>query len=323
MPDNQYTAKGILQNGHTNSVLSGSAARKFVVQRQCESFLKQGQQQIIPAGHGINLAALINRQQSSHAPLVILLHGWLGCAESLYMLSLGDYLFSHGYHVVRLNFRDHGNTEHLNKNIFHSCRIQEVINACSFIQKDFDRPASIIGFSLGGNFALRINAFTTEEDLLLDKTVSICPVIDPANTLISLENSLFVYQSYFMQRWKSTFHRKARAFPKLYPKKIFGQFRSLREATEVLAVKYAGFDSLESYLNGYSIAGNRLSTVRVPASIVLAQDDPIIPWQDQQQLAANENIDFYLSEHGGHCGFLEPNLTSPWIDRFCLASLSK
>ena len=323
MSDTQYIARGILRNGHTNSVLSGSVARKIIVHRQCEKFLKQGQQEIVPAGHGINLSSYMNRQQADHAPLVILLHGWLGCAESLYMLSLGEYLFSHGYHVVRLNFRDHGNTEHLNRNIFHSCRIQEVINACSHIQGCFGVPVSIIGFSLGGNFALRINAFTTERDLELEKTVSICPVIDPANTLTSLENSLFMYQNYFMQRWKSTFHRKAKAFPELYSKKIFGQFKSLREATEVLAVTYAGFESLEAYLNGYSIAGSRLSTVRVPASIVLAKDDPIIPWEDRHQLASNKKINFHLSDHGGHCGFLEPNLTSPWINRFCLTSLTQ
>ena len=322
MPDTHYVAKGILRNGHTNSVLSGSVARKIIVQRQCEDFLKEAQQQIVPAGHGINLSAFINRQQFDQAPLIILLHGWLGCAESLYMLSLGEFLFSHGYHVVRLNFRDHGNTEQLNRNIFHSCRIQEVINACSYIQKSLGAPASIIGFSLGGNFALRINAFTTEQDLELEKTISICPVIDPSKTLDSLENSLFVYQNYFMRRWKSTFYRKARAFPELYSKKIFERFKSLREATEVLATKYAGFESLESYLNGYSIAGSRLSTVRVPASIVLAKDDPIIPWKDWHQLAMNKNINFHLSEHGGHCGFLEPNLTSPWINHFCLLSLT-
>lgn len=323
MPDSHYVARGILRNGHTNSVLSGSVARKVIVHKQCDSFIKQGQQHIIPAGHGIKLSAYINSQKARHSPLVILLHGWLGCADSLYMLNLGDHLFNHGYHVVRLNFRDHGNSEHLNEKIFHSCRIQEVINACSHVQQYFDVPASIIGFSLGGNFALRINAFTTDHDLSLDKTVSICPVIDPANTLVSLENSIFIYQNYFMQRWKKSFHNKVDAHPKLYSKDIFGNFKSLRQATEVLAIKYAGFENLESYLNGYSIAGNRLSTVRAPASIVLAKDDPIIPWEDRQLLASNNNIDFHLSDHGGHCGFLNPDLTSPWINHFCLARLTE
>ena len=321
MPTKTYIAKGVLRNGHTNSILAGSIARKLVVHRHCDIFLKNAKEEIISAGNGIRLAALFNKQTDAKNPVVILLHGWLGCAESLYILSLGKFLFDCGYHVARLNLRDHGNTEHLNQKLFHSCRIQEVINACAYIQKSFDMETSIIGFSLGGNFALRVNAFTIEQDFKLNKTISICPVIDPNSTLVSLENSFFVYQNYFMQRWKQSFHRKAKAFPSTYSNETFNKFKTLREATEELAIHYAGFDTLEAYLNGYSIAGNRLSTLRAPAHIILTRDDPIIPWENSYKLIPNSYLKTYFSDNGGHCGFLEPNLTSPWINEFCLSCL--
>ena len=177
---------------------------------------------------------------------------------------------------------------------------------------------SLVGFSLGGNFALRVNAFTTSTQLKLHRTISFCPVIDPMETLLSLENSFFVYRNYFIQRWKKSFSQKASAFPDLYSRKTFDHYRTLRDATEGLAVRYAGFDSLESYLQGYSIAGNRLENLHAPAFIVLADDDPIIPSRDQEKLVASRYLNIQNIKYGGHCGFLEPSLVSPWINQFTL-----
>ncbi len=319
-----YVAKGILRSGHTNSILSGSPARKLVVHRHSAQFRRRAKEQIIYTGEQVRLSALFNLQNTTNAPAVILLHGWLGCADSLYLVSLGDFLFNKGFHVIRLNFRDHGNTHHLNEELFHSCRIQEVIDACIAIQKQLPESLlSLVGFSLGGNFALRVNAFTSSDQLNLHHTVSYCPVIDPAQTLLSLETSFLIYRNYFMQRWKNSFYEKANVFPHLYTQKMFKNYDSLRNATEDLATRYAGFNSLESYLNGYSITGDRLKTLRTPAEIVLAKDDPIIPIQDQEKLARSEQLTVHNSNHGGHCGFLEPNLHSPWINQFTLKFCSQ
>ncbi len=38
----------------------------------------------------------------------MLMHGWEGSADSLYLLSASQSLFEAGFEVVRLNFRDHG-----------------------------------------------------------------------------------------------------------------------------------------------------------------------------------------------------------------------
>jgi len=318
-----YVAKGIFRNGHTNSILAGSPARKLVAHRNSRQFRKQAISKIIPAGHGIRLSALYNIQDQPDAPTVILLHGWLGCADSLYLITLGNFLYQQGFNIIRLNLRDHGDSHHLNEKIFHSCRIQEVINACIYIQNEFNTPISLIGFSLGANFALRINAYTSAQELSLQQTIAFCPVIDPNHTLTALENSLLVYRNYFMQRWKTSFYKKADAFPNVYSKKTFNECKNLRQATENLATSYAGFTDLESYLNGYSIAGSRLSTLQSPAQIVLAKDDPIIPWQDEHKLARSAYANVLIIDHGGHCGFLEPDLTSSWVDQFSLVHLSK
>ena len=42
-----------------------------------------------------------------------------------------------GFDVVRLNLRDHGETHHLNRDLFHSCRLPEVVGAVRALQQCF------------------------------------------------------------------------------------------------------------------------------------------------------------------------------------------
>lgn len=317
-----YIAKGLLRNPNINTILSSSALRKLKLDANERDFLNKSQLRIINAGDDIRLTAKYTTHADPAAPVIILLHGWLGCSESRYLISLSSFLFEQGYNIVRLNFRDHGFSEYLNEGLFHSCRIQEAIDACIHIQNEFtDSTLSIIGFSLGGNFALRINALTNPEQLRLHKTISFCPVMDPSSTLNALEHAYPAYSHYFIRLWKGSFKRKITAFPKIYSKNLLKEFKSLRIATERLAIEYAGFDSLDSYLHGYAITGEKLSTLQAPANIVLAQDDPIIPWENHQQLAISPSLSIIHCQHGGHCGFLAPNLRSPWLNQFSLSAL--
>ncbi len=55
------------------------------------------------------------------------------------MLSLAQSLFNAGFDIVRLNLRDHGETHHLNRDIFHSCLLPEVVGAVKRLQDMFRR----------------------------------------------------------------------------------------------------------------------------------------------------------------------------------------
>ena len=57
----------------------------------------------------------------------MIIPGWLGSAQSSYVLSAAQYLWQQGFNVVRVNLRDHGNTAHLNSGLFHSALSHEVI----------------------------------------------------------------------------------------------------------------------------------------------------------------------------------------------------
>ncbi|MFB0515558.1 MAG: alpha/beta fold hydrolase, partial [Candidatus Neomarinimicrobiota bacterium] len=89
--------------------------------------------------------------------IAILLPGWEGSADSTYMVCTGRTLFKAGYSVYRLNYRDHGHTHHLNEGLFHGALLGEVAEAVGQVAARAGKgPVFVIGFSLGGNFALRL-----------------------------------------------------------------------------------------------------------------------------------------------------------------------
>jgi len=56
-------------------------------------------------------------------------------------------LFDLGFEVVRLNLRDHGATHHLNRELFHSCRLPEVVGAVRALANRFaGLPIMLGGF---------------------------------------------------------------------------------------------------------------------------------------------------------------------------------
>ena len=319
-----YQAPRLLHSGHINSILASSLTRQWFNAKLAQEVRVGSISRIITTASGVRLSTRYTLQsRPDQAPTVVLLHGWLGCSESPYIVSLTHALTRQGFNVVRINFRDHGYSEHLNPEVFHSCRLNEMIEACEYVQRELPKQhLSLVGFSLGANFALRINADSDPDRLHLHRVISVCPVLSAENSLIALENGPALYQHYFIYRWRQILRRKERAFPELYAKNNLAQIQYLRGCTDYLVQRCTNFADLTQYMDGYSIVGDRLHKLQAPSHIILAKDDPIIPWQDHQQLAANKKLNIYLSEQGGHCGFLNATLHSPWLDQYCLQLLA-
>ena len=254
---------------------------------------------------------------------VVLVHGWEGNAESLYILSLAQQLFDRGFDVLRLNLRDHGDTHHLNRELFHSCRLPEVIGSVRRIQALLPgRPLHLVGFSLGGNFVLRVAAEAQATGLAIADVIAVSPVLDPGATLAALENGFRPYHQYFVRKWLASLFKKQAAWPGHYDFSELARTPDLRRLTTQLVDRFTEFATLDDYLNGYSITGSRLATLQVPASLITSLDDPIIPVAGLEGLARPASLRVIVTRHGGHCGFLE-NLVAPsWVERWIVRQLS-
>ena len=258
------------------------------------------------------------RRASGHPGrmLVVILHGWEGSSDSIYVLSLGQYLLERGFDVFRLNLRDHGDSHHLNRDIFHSCRLAEVRSAvCRLAEMYPDHRRSMVGFSLGGNFALRIGASLPPGGQALSRIIAVSPVLDPQATLIALESGLALYRRYFIDKWRRSLQKKQRAWPGQYDFAHLAKLRNLTRMTEDLVLNHTEYPTLARYLQGYAITEGVLEHLRVNSRIIAADDDPIIPAKDLRRLYPNLQLEITLTEHGGHCGFRERLFGSAWLDR--------
>lgn len=309
-----------LANPHTQSVLPSLKLRKPLLARRARHLLSVSRDHILDCGAGVRLLGHYSSQLAAGLPpakeVAILLHGWEGSAESLYVLSLGSHLFDLGCDVFRLNFRDHGPSHHLNEDIFHSCRLDEVVGAVKTIQGMFPNARiTVAGFSLGGNFALRVAAAANKAGLRLERAVAVCPVLRPHSTMDILEHGSFVYRHYFMRKWKRSLRLKQSLFPQRFDFGPILEQRSLKTMTEILVRKFSEFADMDSYLNGYAIVGEALANLQVPGHIFSAVDDPIIPAKDLQDLARTPHLHVNAVAHGGHCGFMDRLHGPSWVDR--------
>lgn len=295
-----------LRSGHLQSLIASSFLRRKFVTRRAAALRGVEKVWTLDAGEGVRLQGLYSGQPGPSRGLAVILHGWEGSVNSNYVLANGARLFREGFDVFRLNFRDHGDTHHLNPGIFHSCRIDEVVNALRDLQDRMQLERwYLAGYSLGGNFSLRVALRSAAAGLNVARVVAVNPVIDPAAAMDAMERGLGFYERYFERKWSRSLRTKQACFPELYGEERWYEIRGLRERTHYLATRHAGFESAEQYFDGYSIAGDRLAGLQVPSTLLTAEDDPVVPVADFRRLPANPAIELVIAAHGGHCGFLK------------------
>lgn len=311
------------RNCHTQSLLGTLKFRRPILIKNSKQLLEQSRELVLEAHDGIRLQSFYSPQEIPSKKLAILIHGWEGSHESLYLLSAANSLFKAGYDVLRLNLRDHGTSHHLNEELFHSNRLQEVVDSVKDAQEKLQPDTTnIVGFSLGGNFACRIADEAPKNNITLGKTIAICPAINPKDILVQLENGLSFYHDYFVKKWKRSLRKKEELFPKTYDFKKIYPMKSMRIMTDHLIDLFGDYASAEEYFSGYALSGERLANLDNPVSILMTKDDPVIGFEDTYTLTQNNNLKIHVSQYGGHCGFIKNIKLQSWADEFILRELT-
>ena len=301
-----YAPPTWLRGPHVQSVLSSSPLRRRRGARALARLGAQTSEVLLDAGDGVRLQGFHSSLPRPPRGLVLLLHGWEGSVESGYMLHTAAGLLDAGFDVFRLNFRDHGDTHHLNEDLFHSCRLTEVLNAARAVAERIPvRPFLAAGYSLGGNFALRLALHAPAAGIPLSHAAAVCPVLDPTAGMIALETGMPLYHWYFMRKWRDSLRRKRKLFPGRHDFEDAALKQGMRGLTTWMVERYTDLGLLDKYLDGYAINGDRLAGLQVPVSILTAEDDPVIPVAAFRKLQLPPHSRLEIAPFGGHCGFLE------------------
>jgi predicted alpha/beta-fold hydrolase len=279
--------------------------------------LSEAQHVILETRKGVRLLGSYSPQKhSKRKGLVLLIHGWEGSIDSTYMINTGHFIYRNGYEVFRLNLRDHGKSHHLNKGLFFSTLLDEVFDAARQVgEMAHNIPVFLAGFSLGGNFVLRIVKKVQKHRIKnFRHAVCISPVLNPDKATEKIDNAPLI-QRYFLKKWRTSLIKKQRLFPSEYNFADILDLRSIREITEKLLPRHTDFKNATEYFQKYSLLNDTLKDLLIPTTIITSEDDPIIPVKDFYFLTTNQTTNIVIHRYGGHNGFIDGFLFITWYER--------
>lgn len=271
---------------------------------------------ILDAENGVRLLGFHSSREDARG-MVILLHGWEGSANSAYMVNTARFLFNHGFDIFRLNLRDHGESHHLNEGIFYGTLIDETHSAvrrAAFLAGD--KPVFILGFSLGGSFALRIASYHEKNPVHgLAMVCAINPPLNPHTGTINIDR-IAPIRRYFLKKWKRSLMKKQNLFPGTYDFSPELKMESCMAITESLLRRFSEYSGVHDYFGRYTLTRGWLEKTTVPVMIIMSRDDPFILANDLYELEAGPNVWRMLQSHGGHCGYINGIKLGSWFQSY-------
>lgn len=245
------------------------------------------------------------RGRAGSEGLLVVVHGLGACADAGYAVRAARLAEAAGLASLRLNLRG---ADRMGEDYYHAGLTADLRSALASPELAGFRSVGILGFSLGGHLALR---FATEEpDPRVKAVAALCSPLDLAagGRLID-RPALWAYRRYLLAHLMEIYAAVARRRPVPLPVAEARRIRRFREwDTEIVAARH-GFRDAADYYERMSVAP-RLERLAVPALLVAAEDDPMVPAAAVRPFLAGRDtpLEARWVPSGGHMAF------SPQLD---------
>jgi predicted alpha/beta-fold hydrolase len=257
---------------------------------------------------------------------IVMVHGLEGSSDAGYIRSMSQLALEHGYSVHRKNMRSCGGTEALSKTMYHAGLTSDTLEVIRSIRREHGNPVYLIGYSLGGNVALKLAGELGEAAAgVLDGVVAVSTPIDLAACVRKMARpGNRIYESRFLARLKERIRRRAGSMPGVYDIARLDACKSVYDFDDRITAPFFGFGTADNYYATQS-SNQFLSRIRIPTLLIQAKDDPLIPFDiyEDPAIRNNPNIRLVAAEHGGHLGFISRRVPRFWVDRVVLAWLEE
>jgi predicted alpha/beta-fold hydrolase len=301
-PPLAFTPARRLSNGHVMTVVAWAAQRDF-------SDLPTPEARLIRVSDDTEVVADCYWQQHrARRPVLLALHGLEGSSSVHYMKGLARQAWRRGWNAVLLNQRNCGGTEHLTPSLYHSGLTADPLSVIdNLVREDGISAVGVVGYSLGGNLAVRLAGELGDSGRLpVRGVVAVCPTIDLERCVRAIERPVNIgYQFNFVRNLKARMRRKAAAWPGRFDLGPLRRIWTIRAFDDRYTAPHHGFGSAANYYHQAS-ALRVVDRVRVPALILAAEDDPFVPASQFREdvVRSNPSVQPVISRHGGHCAFL-------------------
>ena len=279
-----------------------------VVGRYWPVGLEAGEERVFATEPGVRVTGRCH-WRSRGAAVAVLVHGLEGSCEANYVRSMARALLVAGFNVLRMNVRTCGGTEHLAPTLYHSGLTSDLR---AIVEELRDHSLFLIGFSMGGNQALKLAGEWGERAPAHVRGVcAISAPIDLASCARRLtEPRNRIYELRFLSGLRARLQRKARLQPERFSLQPLARVRSIIDFDHYVTAPAFGFrDAWDYYEQSSALPG--LAAVRIPSLLIQARDDPFIPFECFR-LPANPALRLLDPPHGGHVSFLSRGRPRFW-----------
>jgi predicted alpha/beta-fold hydrolase len=262
---------------------------------------------IIPLPNGDQLAG--RHYPGETDVLTMIFHGLGGDDQAHYVLRTIALARAMGHHVWTVNHRGCGEGRGLARRPYHSGSGDDLGAAFAAARQRHPGLRQLaVGYSLSANaLLLNLGGGLPEPAAQPDVAIAVNPPVDLGACSDTIHRGFSrLYELRFIKRCREAIRHRVEAglIPDAYQT---WPLMSLREFDDAYTTKASGFRDADDYYARCS-ARHQLSKITVPTVILMAQDDPFIPWQHAAEARPSSAVHLHLEPHGGHMGYLSRDL---------------
>jgi predicted alpha/beta-fold hydrolase len=265
---------------------------------------------------GVQVLVQSQRPEGEAVGEILMIHGLEGSGEAGYIRSLSAAALRAGFAAHRFHMRTCGGTEHLSPTLYHAGLTSDLLAVLREFRGEGRAPAFLVGYSLGGNVALKLAGEMGEA--ALPYVSGVCAVSAPldleacARRIAQPDNRM--YERRFVRRMRRRLCATGR-----YRKENFSALRSVIEIDDRITAPSFGFGDAANYYRTQSAIGY-LAGLQVPVLLIQAKDDTFVPYEifTAEAVCANRWVELAITEHGGHLGFIGRHPHRFWADQMII-----
>ncbi|HML12017.1 MAG TPA: alpha/beta fold hydrolase [Xanthobacteraceae bacterium] len=257
---------------------------------------------------------------------LVLFHGLESSSTSHYAVAFAQAARARGWHFVVPHFRGCSGELNLAPRSYHSGDFDEIGWVLGRIREAAGAPVLAAGVSLGGNAVLRWaeEAGNTAARVVRAVAAISAPVdLVVAGTAVDRGLNWLIYARTFLRTMKPRALAKWQQYPGLFDRERLIAARTLHDFDDCFTAPLHGFASADDYWRRAS-AKPQLNAICVPALVLNARNDPIIPGDSlPHPHEVGAHVTLWQPDEGGHVGFVAgrfpghvhamPNAVCHWL----------
>jgi uncharacterized protein len=249
-------------------------------------------------------------------PLLVLVHGLEGSAQSGYVLETCRAAYEHGMRAVAMNFRSCSGELNRARRFYHAGETSDLAFVLDLLASRYPAASlGAVGFSLGANVLLKYLGERGDSSRARAAAAVSIP-FDLGSGSEKLSRSFLgrAYMGIFIRSLQRKFNEKRPLIGDAVDAGAVLRARTLRDFDDAATARLHGFHDVDHYYGSQS-SKNYLHGIRVPTLLVHALDDPFVDENaiPYDAIEANPHLVPVFTDAGGHVAFVTG---PPWAPRF-------